>query len=461
MLTEGIWLFLARATGIVSLLVVTALLSRAMSPADFGHFVLANSVIGVGSAFAILGLNYTAVAEVIPFKNDVVNYWKAIYLITSFGLFASITIASLLTTLTILVVYLVNARFDVSTAQLIFIGVWFCFGGFSLLITEVLRSTESYRLSAWLGSPSSSLITLCLLALVESDSVSFEEAILMHTFGFGSTCLFGLLFLSMKRVRAIRQGSQKSEFENNTETTRRPGGQNRLTPSKLDESLSLAVWLSRSLPAFGGSSLTLLMSQIDLWFLSFVGTIDQVATYAIAVRLGQVTLVPSLLSAQLVATRIARHGRSDQDTRQLSSLVRKLSFWSAVPGITLLLINVFFGETLWPLAFGSNAAGARDIVSILIASQILAVLCGLGGAALTNKNLSREVLRCTLCALAAQFILFLVSAAAWNPYMIALISGSTLILQKLLLSFVAWRELGLWCFVIPIKWPAGANLPLK
>ncbi len=202
------------------------------------------------------------------------------------------------------------------------------------------------------------------------------------------------------------------------------------------------LWFSTALPIAFLDGAEVLFNNADILVLGMFAPPEVAAFYFAATRLSQIlAYVPWGISA-VAAQKYAALSRST-DRRDLQSLVSAATFLS-----TALALAASLG--LWLMAglllslFGPSYDAALPVLPVLCAGVLLACAFGPGDDVLIALGEERICSFIFFVALAANLALSFALVPAFGMMGAAIASATALGLRGMLLSFFAWRRLGLF-----------------
>jgi len=199
----------------------------------------------------------------------------------------------------------------------------------------------------------------------------------------------------------------------------------RYGPPRLHWSRARAWAVARqSLPIFGVTLLDALHAKADTVMLGFLRPLPEVAAYAAAYRLLEVSRVGirpvALIFFPICVGLAARH-----DWSGLRHLFGRLTRMSLAVGIAAALLVVAAADLVVPLVFGPRFADAVPLVRILFLGTPM-LFTGLLAVALVHTlHLERQAIRSGLWCVAANVLLNAVAIPLWGPRGAAVVSLAT------------------------------------
>lgn len=193
------------------------------------------------------------------------------------------------------------------------------------------------------------------------------------------------------------------------------------------------VVVRRSLPIFGVALLDALHARADTILLGFLRPLPEVAAYAAAYRLLEVSRVGirpvALIFFPICVGLAARH-----DWSGLRRLFGKLARAGLVAGTGAALLVVAAAGVVVPLVFGPGYADAVPLVRILFFGAPMLFTGLLAVALIHTLHLEREAMLAGIGCVAANLVLNAVAIPLWGPLGAAVVSITTQALWTVLLA---------------------------
>jgi O-antigen/teichoic acid export membrane protein len=212
-------------------------------------------------------------------------------------------------------------------------------------------------------------------------------------------------------------------------------------PLRLHWTRARAWGLARqSLPIFGVTLLDALHARADTILLGFLRPLPEVAAYAAAYRLLEVSRMGirpvALIFFPICVAVAARH-----DWTELRRLFGRLTRTSLVLGAVAGLVVIAGADLIVPLVFGPGYPDAVLLVRILFLSTPM-VFTGLLAVALIHTlHLERQAIRAGVWCVAANLLLNAVAIPRWGPAGAAAVSLATTALWTVWLASVVLSHL--------------------
>lgn len=429
MMLGSSWSLLGRLVNLGSNLVISVLLARTLSQAEFGGYVLGYWLVQVLGNFSLLGGNQiivrslakamgTGEAEV---GRTIVN---ALCLAVAGCVLASVIILlfgpSILREL---------AQSGKSGVLKLF-AFWVLNFGFQLLFGEIFRGLGSIGLaSLFAGALGNSLIMAGAgVILFAHLPVSLAGIIAMC-----GICLFASNGLA---AAVLWRHTGRGVFGPPKELTGFARG-----------AFTLMIMF------FGG----FVTQQIDLWALSQFHPHAEAALYGAASRLALLAGLPKLIIEgsipPLVASLVLR---SDRDG--LRSLVQTSATISTIPALLYFLLALFAGPLVLRLVYGAPYSGAWPILAILGAGQLFFTMVGSPTIVLVMAHRQWDVLATLVLAGVASLAMTWLASRYGSPVDVAIASALGMVVQGVALIAAARARLGIFTNVTPAGFKAVLSM---
>ena len=350
---------------------VSAIVARLLSPAEVGVYFLALSLSTVLALIARGGLEKTLlqlVANSMSHGNEA-RAAKAIAL--GFGMAA--TGSSIVAVMVLVGLPEVATAWFGSDALVSLSPVmvpWFCYLTLETLMADTFRGLgELSRASIAGGAASRILLVICLLILFWRGDQSSLLTIVLTTVAAGWVALTPGLILLVRRWRSLRFISRDRDAE------LKPG----------------AVFTA-ALPLFVMGLTFYLAGEAGLWILSAFRPVDEVALYAVSLRLVLLIGLSLAIVDQVLPPFMSDlHARGDHD--RLEGLLRVAASVAGAPAIGLLVAFALFGGEILGVLFGPYYVAAGPVLAILSVGQIVNVAVGSCGYMLIMTGHQKDLMR--------------------------------------------------------------------
>jgi O-antigen/teichoic acid export membrane protein len=421
------WAIGARIGGALCTFFVTILLSRSLTPEEYGTFFLALSTVTVLSTVFILGLDQAAV-RLIGERSDTFDQKPIRQLVTrlslmagSFAVIASVAFLLLDRVLLVDVLGVSNLH-----AQSTVLAAWIVLAALQVLGAELFRGLKNIPLAVLFGGlhtggalhPALFLVTLLFLAATGLSSL--RSTLMAATFASGVI----VLSVGTALYRSLRERSDDSDDE---------------PPGRLSNRDILAL----ALPLFLAALLTTLRTSGDLLIVGALSSTEDAALYGVAKRIVGIAISPLMVVAAIlppvVAAMYARRMR-----RSLEDAVRVVATVSGVISLPIFLILLVFGQQVIGILFGSYYESSMPALRLLLIGQAVNVLAGPNAVVLAMSN-NQKLLMIGM-TISTIYVLLMCSLVAprWGAAGAAFAASSGLLIQNvLLLTFARWR-VGFW-----------------
>ncbi|EDM45361.1 polysaccharide biosynthesis protein [unidentified eubacterium SCB49] len=150
--------------------------------------------------------------------------------------------------------------------------------------------------------------------------------------------------------------------------------QTQKTSTGPNKTFKIKTILKRSMPMAMSAVSFFLMQSIDIVLLSKYDSFDNVAFYAVAIKIAAVATLVLVSVTVFIAPKVANFWES-KNIEELTKLIKtstKLSVFLGVPGILILMIF----PTFFLQFFGSAYEAAKTALLILLAGQLIISFCG-------------------------------------------------------------------------------------
>lgn len=358
LLSGGAWVIGGRlAAGLLTVL-VTALLSRLLSPEDLGAYFLAFSLMFVLGHAAALGANSFALREIAADRvrgrsgRARRTTHRAICIAGAGGVLACALLSSPPARA------LAAALFDPVPIAAVagLVGLWIALQALKHTVQDGLRGWGDLRLYPFLGGALSGLFTAPLFAalLWSGRRTSLETVLVISVSAWAAAAAVGLIAL-LRRLPAAGGGPA--------------------------ETLPLGRFLREGLPMLGANASALVAAWLGFWILSASSTPAQVAAFGVCVRLVEVGGLPMMAATAVGTPMLAEFWASDRRAA-LESMLRAVSAVSFASALAFLVLLAALGDPLLRILFGEEYAGLTTVLVLLALARCVAAFVSLARPAL-------------------------------------------------------------------------------
>ena len=414
-------------------LVTNGLLARMLTPAEFGAYFLALSIVTFGAVIGSLGLTKTVVRFVA--ESMVLNQYgrtrSAIYLVLAFTVLGALGVGLGYFLVGDLVGgYLFHSSVLVAITALM--AGWMALSVVQEVTAETFRGFHDVRMAALLGGLATGgnssglvmrlLLLACLALLWMTRGETDLKTVVLVIIGSGSVSLILALWLLRGKVSALETRGAEGDISAN---------------EVLRDGIPILFISLTSL---------VLLSSSDIWILGALGSQEDVAVYAAASRLVILIAMP-LLVTNLVLPPIIAEMYAQEETDKLERTVRTFSTLAGAPSLVLLIGFMFLGGPILGLVYGSYYESGATVLVILSAARVVAVWSGSCGTMLQFTGHQTAMLRVNLFTSPLFIAGAVLVVRDFGPVGVATVSAATMILQNVLLVLVAKRKTGMWTHV--------------
>jgi len=417
LVTGTLWAMGGRVISGLSLLAMTILLSRLLSPHEFAIYLLFLNFIGIASVAAQAGLNRSVVrliAESLAENN--VSRAAAIF-----------RKATLLTTLSVIVITLVLwsgvgswiieqiIRYPADTFLILALSGWIGMTAAAALSGEMFRGAHDMRSAAIFSGSALNFLTLVgmfILALLYKLDVQSIVAVSFYCASLIVIIAYALLF---RRYRHV----------------------------PLTDNITYRYILKISFPIFLTTLTLYVLTQADLWIINAFGTRDQVALYGAAARIVILLSMPLVIINAVIQPLIAEMHTQGRKA-YLEKFLRSISGFIGVPTLLILFAVIIFREDVMVFLFGSFYQNAAPVLAILLLGSVMGVFAGASSMALMMTGHEVALLVTSLISGVITILLAFYMVTAYGMIGVALARSAGLTLHSICLWLLAKNRLGIW-----------------
>jgi O-antigen/teichoic acid export membrane protein len=401
----------------VGLNVVTAmLLARALSPADFGLYVVGLTIVGFGALIATCGLEKALVRQVASLVacNQAGAARRSVAIAGLFALLGALFSGGVMLAGR-------NLWFGGSLAGVTWIlATWTAFRGFGVLQAAAMRGLHRLvAAGACAGLLRSAILLGLVTALTVTGRVTLLTALAAGAVAAGLRLVFGQALLA-RRLPSRR------------DTASAPGARE----------LAAELWRD-GWPFLLSSSVNFLTMRADVWLVAVLARAEVSGYYAVATRLVLPMALPLAALSGTVSSTIARlHARGRM--KVLEKMLRQGATLALLPAAALAAVLLVGRGRLLGALFGAPYSQAGAVLTILALAHLLRVWAGPCGQTLTMTGHTRQQLATTLAGggvlLGGSFL----AGPAWGMLGVAVAAAGATVVSSTGTLLLARRTLGVW-----------------
>jgi O-antigen/teichoic acid export membrane protein len=434
LLSGGAWAFAGKILIALAGLVSSALLARLLSPQEAGAYILAVSIVSLGTTLGALGLTGTVVRLVAQGMGLNLFGWvrRVITVVVGVGTLGALGIG-----LAYLLFgrYLAEVVFKAPTLAAVsgLVAGWIVVGTLQGVFSETFRGFHDIRLATILGGQTSGTATgvatvglisasLFLLWLVEGQATLSTVVLLAVCSGAVSTLVAG--WLLHRKVAGL---PLRSPDEN----------------KKADLRAVFGEVLSVSWPLLVTAIFNFARTNVDVWVLGAFRPQGEVALYGFANRLVSMVTMPLIMVNAVVPPLIAEmyfQGRREYLERTL----RAVATLSGIPALLTSMACIFFAAPIMGFVFGDDYRGGAIALSLLSVGLLASVLAGSCGVVLTYSGHQKTMMTIAIATSAATFAAMLAVAGPYGIAGVAVARMAGQVLQNALMLVMVKRKTGMW-----------------
>ena len=420
LLVEGTWAFVGRVLTAFIGLVLSALLAKLLSPSDMGTYFLALNLAMFLSIFARMGLENTLlrfVSEAIGRKQQ-----DCIPQLIQKSLLLALLATGIVTTGFYVGAgtWLAERVFHSDTLGMVigFITIWLVLLAFQSLFVEIFRAFQDIRMTVFFNgliTASLGLVFVTLYWLIVGH-VSLNQ--LFPWILVAATVNIILAVWVLWRKYHVFSLSGKA-------------------------SVSYRELANHSWPLLLSTLAFFVMAKSDLWILAAFRSVEEVAIYGAAVSLVALTSMPLTIVNAVVPPLIARLHVQGQKQRA-ERILRTTATLVMIPVVVVLIVFIFFGDTLLSLIFGDYYRSGGTVLIILSLGQAVNVYVGSCGYTLIMMGQQRILLVIAIISAAVSVCFGLIWVQTWGATGVAVATTLGVSLQQILMLCLVRYQCGIW-----------------
>jgi O-antigen/teichoic acid export membrane protein len=437
LLSGGAWAFggkiLIAFTGLIS----SALLARLLSRQEAGVYVLAYSIVSLGTTLGALGLTGTVVRLVAMNMGlgRVGRVRRVVGVVVGVG-----TLGALGVGLAYLLFgnYLAEVVFESPALAAVsgLVAGWIVVGTLQGVLGETFRGFHDIRLATVLGGQTTGTATgvatmvllsvsLFLLWLAKGQATLATVILLAVCSGAATTLLSG--WLLRRKVAGLAPQSSDEDKKTNFKAV-------------------FGEVLSVSWPLLVTAIVMFTRTNVDVWVLGAFRPQGDVALYGFANRLVAMVTMPLIMVNAVVPPLVAEM-YSQGRTEDLERALRGVAALSGIPALLASMGCIFFAGPIMGLVFGDDYRGGAIVLALLSVGLLVSVLAGSCGVVLTYSGHQKTMMTIALATGTATFAGMLVVVGPYGIAGVATVRMAGQILQNGLMLVMAKRRTGMWTHV--------------
>jgi O-antigen/teichoic acid export membrane protein len=419
LISGGVWAVGGKVFVLPLGLLISALLTRVLSPDDMGAYIFAQSIVLSGIVVAQLGLGPTAVRMIAgPLgTGDLVSVRDNVRNLLQWGLTGALITAVLM--------ILFKNFIGIEPNVVVWVALWTLVLAIQKLMTEILRGFHDIRAAALIGDASSGglisyIVTAVILLFVWQlyGQIGFPAALLITVIAGTIAVIWGFVMLARK-LQSLN-----------------------LTRGRGDTHFSWS-FLYAALPVLGHTLATLLQNQSGIWFLEAFQPSSDVALYGVAARVVVLITVPLSVVNSVIAPMIPDlFGKGE--TERLERILRGLSTLSTIPAVIALIVFFLAGPFFLQLVFGEFYRAAGNLLIILTLGTVFNVMAGSCGLTLILTGHQKTLMGISIFTGLLTAVAVYYTAGRFGTIGVASVVSASLFLKNVLMIIFNKRLTGIW-----------------
>ncbi|WP_394354969.1 MATE family efflux transporter [Psychroserpens luteus] len=181
-----------------------------------------------------------------------------------------------------------------------------------------------------------------------------------------------------------------------------------------------------------------LMQSVDILLLTKYSTFEQVAYYAVAVKLSTITSLALLSVNIIIAPKIAEI-YANKDNNQLKTLLKNSNRLILILSFPVIVLLAFFSEWILSL-FGDEYVVAQNALLILLLGQLFNSLCGPVGVYMNMTGKQNKLQRMLIFGLLLNVILNIIYIPKYGMIGAASSTAFSMILWKTIAAITTFKQ---------------------
>ena len=412
---SSIWTMALHASGLGLAFISTILLTRLMTPGDYGQFRVALTIFSLLSLISLIGLDHAAVRFVAEYfvNNSPALLWAFERWVSKTAVLCGVASA----TIALLITWLITPDWLVNSGLvLLFLGIP------AFAITKVCRGrlialghSVKGQLAEQILRPIVLIVGTLILWILTDEPLS--------PFRIAAIILIALAIMAIWQI-TICQPHRTS----------------------IDAPTKPKQWLGVALPLMVASSTIMLMNRTDLLLIAALTDDQAVGTYAIAILVTSVLRLPMKATQQAFSPELVT-GYQDDRVANLASITRRISAIAGLTSLALYGCLMLALPILLPV-FGPTYTAATPAVWILGAMIVTAAFLGPSGKVLGLNGRHKIMAVLQSMGALANIVLGLILIPMWGIAGAALGTACSMLLWKVTAAIIIWFRFG---FLMPFS----------
>lgn len=434
LLRGSAWVFAGKLfTGIAQIL-IAMLLTRILSPEDFGAFQVVQRILmflaiigSFGMAFVIMRRVAEGLANSQP--EDSVLYAKNIFLIV-------FTISAVLGCLFYafgdnVVAGVFNIKIDDLLGVLV--GLLFCLS-IQQVIPEGFRGLHDLKYASIFSGVATNLLMLSILIVMYLWLTKgvYNLSDVIYVYFVSTLVVLGVsgmaLFLRFKGMNNKNLVDGKTVVKNN-----------------LEEGATLTL----------ANLLSFIVNQSDIWLVAAMFAIEDAAYYGVASRLVFVISAPVMVANGATRGVIADLW-TRQDRNKLERLLRLVASLTVLVAMIPALLFILWGDEVLGILYGSAYQQAAGALAILVVGQLILLAAGPAGTLMILSGYQKQILYFDIISAAIFFLSAYYFGHEFGPVGIAVASALAISIKTILTAIFTKKHLNVRTYIGKVSFSESA-----
>lgn len=425
LLRGSVWVFAGKFITGVAQILIAMVLTRILSPEDFGAFQVIQRALVFLAIIGSFGMGWVIVARIAEGLALNRPGSSVLHAISIFSVVIGVTII-LSSAFALLGGQAVDYLFSINVERMmiILVGLLFCMS-LQQVIPEAFRGLHDLKFASIFSGAATNSLMLSILLIVY---FGFENN---HT-------LFDMIIIYFLSAAIVVGVSGATLFRRFQGITKKVG--------KMGEGSVLTDNILAGIPLTLTGLLSFVVKQTDIWIIAAMFSVADSAYYGAASRLNFAILAPVMVANG--ATRgIIADLWAKKNTERLQRLLRTVASLTTIVAIFPAMLFVFLGAPLLAFLYGDQYAQASGVLAILVLGQLIVLMAGPAGTLMVlsgyqNKILYIDVISALLFCSCAYFLGHLL-----GPVGVAIAYSISISIQSFCCVFFAKKYLNITTYV--------------
>ncbi len=426
---NGIWALFASIFSAIASILHTAILSRILTPADLGTYLLLLSIV----MFMVIPGNFGLPDSAVRTISKELGAGRLHYILSFLGkCFLICFIAACLVFLIIVSGpggFLITSLFKINTSftMLILIAIWVVAVSLHALVVESLRGLNDIKNASIYGTLLKNVLILIILVgvWILIDDINVTTVITSIT-----VAILLTLALSSNKLHTNISALKQQSLDQN---------QNDRYP--------IANIIRMSAPFFLNALTAIIIVRIGIWVVGYYLPKDDVAIYGACLQLVLLVIIPLTIINAILPPLVSNLFFNESNNTKLQTILRTCATVAGIPSIFALLLFVFYGAEVLALVFGEFYSKGALILLAFAIGQSTNMLVGPTGTVLKMTNHQSLLLKVNIIFGILTTVFSIYTAKYHGLTATAFVTAISMVTKNLYTHYLVRKHVGVNCAI--------------